>query len=255
MPAAPPHRRTPPRRVRVIDRALDLLLCFDEKHEKLTLQEMSRRTGIHKATAFRILTTLVEDGVLDQPEPGGSYALGFFALRRADALLGANALRQRALPIMRKLRDDLNETIVLAERRNNVVLNIDRMVSGHGLIEAPTIGVPTPLHETAAGLAILSTLSADDVQAYLSELAGRQSQDRLAAVRARIRHANASLADSATGSGQMPVLAAPILDESGRAIAALSVAMPSERAEPRVVRHCLSRLQRACQKLRPARRQ
>lgn len=237
--------------VRVIDRAADLLFCFDESHEKLALQDLSRRTGIHKATAFRILTTLVEGGILDQPVPGGPYELGFFALRRADALLEADVLRQRALPIMRQLRDELNETIVLAQRRGNVILNVDRVVSGHGLIEAPAIGVPTPLHESAAGLAVLSTVSPGEIDAYLEGLGGRWTPAMIDALRARIRRAKVGLASAAHGQSQASGLSVPILDGSGRAIAVLSIAVPSERAEPRLVRHCAGRLRRACRSLRP----
>jgi len=146
-------RRLPRAGVRVIERAVDLLLCFDEANERLTLQELSDRAGIHKATAFRILATLVADRILDQPAPGGPYELGFFALGRADAILGASVLRGRAVPIMLQLRDELDETVIFAERHGDRIVNLDKVASRQGVIAAPVVGIAEPLHESPAGLA------------------------------------------------------------------------------------------------------
>jgi DNA-binding IclR family transcriptional regulator len=244
-------RQKPRAGVRVIERAIDILLCLDESHEKLTLQEISERTGIHKATAFRILATLVDDGILDQPEPSGAYALGFFALRCADAILGADALRQRALPIMLQLRDELNETVVLARRQDASILNVDRVVSRHGIIETPVMGVRAPLHESHAGIAVLSTFAPDDLASYLDAVYPRRTSAGVRAVRARIGEAKALMADPAAAGAHEPVLAAPLVDDTGEAIGALSIAVPSGRAEPKLIAQCMSRLLWASQQLLP----
>lgn len=234
--------RRPRASVRVIERAIDILFCFDETNEKLTLQEISDRTRLHKATAFRILSTLVEDGLIDQSSPGGSYELGFFALGRADAILKGSPLRQMALPIMLQLRDELEETVVLAERYGNFIMNVDKVVRREGLVETPTIGVATPLHESPAGLAILSTFKDSDMESYVKDVGIDRTPSLVRALRERVRRAKTSIASPSKASELEPVLAVPIFDRQGQAVAGLVAAVPMERIEPRTVRHCLGRL-------------
>jgi len=238
--------------VRVIVRAIDILSCFDETNEKLTLHAIADRTGIHKATAFRILSTLVDEKILDQSAPGDPYELGFFALRCADAILDASELRQRAVPFMLQLRDELNETVVLSERHGNCILNVDKVVSRQGIIEAPAIGVWKPLHESPAGLAVLSTFSENALEDYLTTAYSHRTPSQARMVRERVRHAKATLAAPTNIGSRNPILAAPITDSVGEAIAALSIAIPSGRAEPGLVRLCLMRLTWASEQLRPS---
>jgi DNA-binding IclR family transcriptional regulator len=234
--------------VRVIERAVDILGCFIETGESLTLRDITDRTGIHKATAFRILATLVENGILEQ-SASGPYELGFFALRCADAILGGDTLRARALPIMTQLRDDLNETVVLARRQGMLVLNLDKIVSRHGIVETPTIGVSTPLHETPAGLAILSTFDAPSLDEYFAAAHPLPTRAQQRAVVEDIRHAKARGAVLIHSERRSPVLAAPIMASASEAVAALSIAIPSGRAEPQFVQRCLSKLTKASRQL------
>jgi DNA-binding IclR family transcriptional regulator len=234
--------------VRVIDRAIDILSCFTEANANLSLRDISDRTGIHKATAFRILSTLVDAKILDQPTPGAPYELGFFALQCADAILCSNELRRRALPIMLRLRDALNETVVLALRHENSVLNIDKVMSRQGIIETPTIGVYAPLHESAAGLAILSTFDDDDLARYMKAECLDPTSPEARMIRERADKSRSLLANPAKATAQMPVVAAPI-SVGGRAIAALSIAIPAGRADRDLVQRCLKKLIRAAQQL------
>jgi len=235
--------------VRVIERAVDILTCFIEPGENLSLRDIADRTGIHKATAFRILTTLLEEGILDQSAPGAPYELGFFALRCADAILGVDALRAQALPIMTQLRDELNETVVLARRRGMFILNLDKVVSRHGIVETPTIGVSTWLHETAAGLAILSSFDEPLLDEYFAAADPSLMPAQLRAIAERSRQARVRGAVFVQSDRLSPILAAPILNSSGKAVAALSIAIPSGRAEPHFVQLCLSKLTKAARKL------
>ena len=234
--------------MRVIERAIDILQCFDETNAKLTLHEIVERTGMHKATAFRIMSTLVDERILDQPTSGGSYELGFFALECADALLGASALRHKAVPIMVQLRDELNETVVLAQRRGNHILNLDKVVCRQGIIEAPIIGVWTLLHESPAGLAVLSTFGEQELKSYLTDVGARHRLPP--ALRNQIGNAKAAIIDPARTTAQSAVAAAPIIDRTGEAIAALSIAIPSGRMERGLAERCQRKLIWASQQLR-----
>jgi len=242
---ASPAKKVSSAGVRVIDRAVDILECFDETHEKATLQELSDRTRIHKATALRLLATLVNAGILDQPNASGTYELGFFALKCADTILAASDLRQRAAPIMRQLRDELDETIVLSVRNGNLILNLDKFLSRQGIIEAPTIGIYTALHDSSAGLAVLSTFSRKELDAYMEACCAHMTAAETQALRDSI----AKIATPAKTAIHNRTLAVPIVDGDGGAQAALSIQIPSGRIEPDLVERCLKGLRRAARKL------
>jgi DNA-binding IclR family transcriptional regulator len=240
-----PAKDVSPSSVRVIDRAIDILECFDDTHEKATLQELSDRTGIHKATALRLLATLVDAGILDQPNSSGTYELGFFALKCADTILAASDIRQRAAPIMRQLRDELNETIVLSTRNGNLILNLDKFLSRQGIIEAPTIGVYTALHESPAGLAVLSTFSRKEFETYMEDCCSHMTASETRTLRESVARMNAP----AKTSRHNRILAVPIIDAGGNANAALSIQIPSGRNEPELAERCLKGLRSAARKL------
>ncbi len=52
--------------VRSIERALQILDCFDTRHGDLGLTEIAQRVGLHKATTHRIVATLLNRGYLDR---------------------------------------------------------------------------------------------------------------------------------------------------------------------------------------------
>ncbi len=73
---------------RSVVRACKILRCFEQTREPLGLAEIAARTGLDKATAYRILTTLVAEGMIDRlakntygprslSGKGRSYRIGF----------------------------------------------------------------------------------------------------------------------------------------------------------------------------------
>jgi DNA-binding IclR family transcriptional regulator len=129
------------------------------------------------------------------------------------------------------------------------VFNLDKVVSRHGIVETPTIGVSTWLHDAVAGFAILSTFDEPRLDEYFAAADPSLTPAQQRAIIERSRQARAQGAVLAHGDHLSAVLAAPILASSGAAGAALSIAIPSGRAEPRFVQRCLSKLTKAAQKL------
>lgn len=205
--------------MRVLERAIDILQCFDEVNVKLTLHEIAERACIHKATAFRILTTVVDGRIIDQPILGGPYELGFFALGCTDAILGGSRLWHNAVPITGQLRNELNETIVLAQRWGDQIFNLDKVVRRQGIIEAPTVGICTPLHMSPAGRAVLSTFADRALTAYFDDNVantdGPRASSEIRTFRRQIENAKAAIADPVGEAPDFLVPAVPIYDAAG----------------------------------------
>jgi DNA-binding MarR family transcriptional regulator len=69
--------------VRAVERALQILGCFDNEHPERGISEIAQAVDLHKATAHRIVTTLVNYGYLgvgvNQPGFQGDSSHGFAA--------------------------------------------------------------------------------------------------------------------------------------------------------------------------------
>src|SRR5215469_16019481 len=77
--------------VAVLDRAFAILNAFGPTDDRLTLTELSRRTGLYKSTVLRLLGALEHGGFIRKLSDG-QYAIGHQPLRLA-------ALYQRSFQI------------------------------------------------------------------------------------------------------------------------------------------------------------
>src|SRR5438128_9142198 len=93
-------------------KALELLSVFSFREPRLSLAELAARTGIPRATAFRLLSTLEEAGYV--VKENGDYRLGIKCFVLGN-IVGADLdLRQVAHPHLVALRDRTGETTQIA---------------------------------------------------------------------------------------------------------------------------------------------
>lgn len=149
--------------VRSVDRAAALLLALGDVDEPAGVTELSRRLGLHKSTASRLLTTLERRGLVEQDDETGKYRLGIAVIRlarRAEQTLDVGRL---ALPELERLARAAHDPASLA------VLDGDRVsVVAQG--DPPSVaaipdwtGRRLPLHATAAGKVLLAAVPERDV--------------------------------------------------------------------------------------------
>ncbi len=126
--------------MRAVERALQILGCFDDKHPDRGVSEIAQAVSLHKATTHRIVTTLLSYGYLERAEDGQRYRLGlrladlgFMVLRRMD-------LRREALPIMANLAARLDETCDLSVYDRGEVYFIEVVQGSRALTIAAAVG-------------------------------------------------------------------------------------------------------------------
>ena len=86
----------------MIDRAFSLLSAFDVGQRRLSLTELSRRSGIPASSALRLAGQLVRWGALERDEEG-RYCVGLQLLEVASLAPRGHGLRQVAMPFMSDL--------------------------------------------------------------------------------------------------------------------------------------------------------
>src|SRR5262249_57801157 len=119
--------------VTAVERAAKVLLAFTQSWDFLTLPEVATRSGLSKATAFRILATLVAEGLVFQNADNGTYGLGALNFRLADVVLSGIEVRDSARLVMRQRRNQVNETAVLSVREGDDCYHVQRFDSGQSL--------------------------------------------------------------------------------------------------------------------------
>ena len=224
-----------PYSIEVLDRAIDILSIFTHTRPSLSLAEVVQLAGLPKTTVFRILANLVSSGLCEFNEENGKYSLGFELIRLADIRRRQNSVHDVAMPIMREIRNKVNETVILSIRTGDSRVHIDFAEGLHPMRRMADLGVHAPLYVGAASKVLLAGMDDDEIESYLArtKLVAFQETtitDRAALWREikniRRRGYAESKGELFAGGG---ALAAPVKDYSGKTIAVIDILTPVHR--------------------------
>jgi len=115
----------PPQGEPVIDRAFSLLSAFDASQRRLSLTELSRRSGIPVSSTLRLAGHLLRWGALERDEEG-RYCIGLRLLEVASLAPRGHGLRQVAMPFMSDLAQVTRQHVQLAVREGNEATLVER---------------------------------------------------------------------------------------------------------------------------------
>lgn len=144
--------------VRSIQRALNILRCFNWNERELTMTEITEKIGLAKSTTSRLLSTLEAEGFIRRDLKTGKYSLGhniyYLGLIAKDKL----ELNEIARPIMEEINKETQETINLYILDGLESVCFDQVESPLPIRQAAKIGERSPLWAGASGRAILAFL-------------------------------------------------------------------------------------------------
>jgi IclR family KDG regulon transcriptional repressor len=231
--------KKPTYKVQVLDRAINILEFISQQGTgEAGLPELSVAMGLHKTTTHRIAHALESRGLLRRGRDSNRYRLG---LRLYD--LGCQALDyvnicDEARPLMTRVAHEVGETAHLALLDRTEVLYIERVEAQRSFSMGSKLGTRNPVHCTSLGKAILANIPETEVEQILStcrmEARTRNTITNVAALKRElklIRERGYAIDDEEIEDG-IRCIAAPILDATNRAIAAVSVSGPSSRIAP-----------------------
>jgi len=202
---------------------------------ELTLAQISSRTGVPKSTAYRLAKRLCEWGALD--ERNGKFRIGIRIFEMSRSITGLKSLRELALPFMQDLYEKTHQVVHLGVRIGREVLYVEK-ISGHRSVSVPTeVGGRRPLHCTALGKALLAHATDDVVDDVLADALARNTGYTVTTPRlvreqlASIRSTGFATEHEETHLG-IGCVASPIRLPNGKAVAAISLTMPSHQFRP-----------------------
>src|SRR5688572_10750282 len=148
--------------VQSVERAVTILEILARLGEA-GVTELAGEIGVHKSTAFRLVSTLEQRGLVEQSEDRGKYRLGMGILRLAGATTARLDVVQEARPICRKLSADTGETVNIAVLSDRSALYLDQIAGASALQPHNWVGQHIPLHATSNGKVLLSELDEDEL--------------------------------------------------------------------------------------------
>ncbi|WP_028655881.1 IclR family transcriptional regulator [Nocardioides sp. J54] len=138
----------------VLGKAVTILRAFRIEDQALSLAELVRRTGLHKATTHRLAGELVANRLLDRVDGGYRLSGGLFELGIRASF--ERSLLEVSMPFLQDLYERTHETVHLAVREGHEVVYIAK-IGGHRQARSPSrTGGRMPLHCTAIGKALLA---------------------------------------------------------------------------------------------------
>ena len=215
--------------LKTVNRALDVLLCFDKEHPEWSVAELSQTLGLHRSIVYRILCTFEQRGVVTRSNTGGRYRLGLKLVGLANVVLAGMDLRQVARPVMERLVRGTGESAFLTVVSEDESVCIEKVDSLQLFRSMLTIGDRSPLYAGASNKLLLAYLSANAIDELIARglepITSRTITDptRLKEDLAKIRQQGWAYTVGELTPGAAAI-AVPLWDSNGTVVAALSIA-------------------------------
>jgi IclR family transcriptional regulator, acetate operon repressor len=217
-----------------VERAAQTLTLLAENGDS-TVTDLARTLDVSASAVHRILTALRRQGFVEQDPISDRYRLSWTVLKLARSLIARSDVREMALPHIRRLTEELAETVTLSVRVGFERVLIEQVVPNREVHWRAPIGSVSPLYAGATGKALLAFMPQTERARFFREVEMRPLTDHTAADRralerelARIRRDGYAIGDR----DRVPEVAGasvPIFDAEGAVSFALSVAGPAER--------------------------
>jgi DNA-binding IclR family transcriptional regulator len=233
--------------LQTVGRALRLLALFTERPTTgWALTEIAQVMALSKATASRLLATLVSFRYLQRDPNTLRYQLGPVVAGLAGAALASIDLRHVALPVMRVLTEQTGETSLLHVISYLDSVCIEKIDSAQPVHVAYDIGHRGPLYAGCSGKSLLAFLPPPEIETVLARLDFRAYTRRTISsveqLRPELHETRTRGYAESTGELDEGVssVGVPIFDVAGAVRAAIVVVCPSARWSGAHRQRCIS---------------
>lgn len=171
-PGSPGRKRQADKPQSALARGITVLQCFSTADPELSSKDLMKRTGLPKATLFRIIAILKDLKLLRYSERRAKFTLGTGALALAPPVLASMPIRQLARPLMSELADYIKGQVSLALGEGDEFIYVELVQGAGSTVYRPEIGSAASMTRTASGRAYLTTLPPDVRAPLIQRLTG-----------------------------------------------------------------------------------
>ncbi len=236
--------------VQTIERVSQILDILGQNPQGITIRDLSLKVDLPKGTTHRLLSSLSYFGYVRQDSKTRNYFLGFKLVELGNILLSQIDLRKEAEPFLRDLAERTKETVHMVILDRNEVVYIDKVELDHnpsGLRMASRIGLRNPAHSSAVGKVLLAHLSDEALNHFFRGKGLLKRTENTITDIARlkehlkmVRNQGYAMDDEENEKG-VRCVGAPIYDEAGNAVAAISISGPAFRITKKVAQEILKK--------------
>lgn len=167
-------------------RALEVFEAFRDASRPLSLSEVARLTNMPVSTCHGVFKALEQRGFLYI----GSGRDAYPTRRLWDLAQEINAhdpIARRVEPALAKLRDDVDETVILGVRHGDTVLYLLILVSSQAIRYSSRAGEHKPLHSSSIGKVMLGTMPPGELDSWLRTADLKKVTDRTIVSASRLK--------------------------------------------------------------------
>lgn len=227
-------------KLQALDRAFAILDLLGESPTPIGLGDVADGLGLHKSTAHRFLMVLERHRMVDRTVTG-KFRLGLRLFDYGNRAIEQYDLRECAQVHLRRLVQEVEETAHLCVLENMHMVYIDKLEPGRSIRMISRVGASSPVHCTAVGKAILSSMATEDAAEMVKRLRLARftrktltTRESLLQELAKTKRRGYAIDDEEREEG-VRCLAVAVQDSSGEPVAAVSVSGPAFRVTgPRV---------------------
>jgi IclR family transcriptional regulator, acetate operon repressor len=219
-------------------RVADVLTLFLSAPGPLGVSEIATQLEMSKAVVHRILQSLASRLLVVPTSGDRRYRLGPMANAIGARALQTSDLLTCALPILRSLARETQETVTVSQLVGDRRCYIAQVQSPHEIRMAVDLGRPFPLHAGGSGRAMLAFCDSRLRDEVLAEPLAAMTSTTIIDVAELMRRLDQVRREGfAVSSGERQTgassVAAPVFDHSGSLVGAVSVCGPTSRLDVR----------------------
>ena len=224
-------RITEARKVRVLERAFDIIECFSTRDPELTLVEICKRTGLSLATVHRSIQTMISRGYVQQDANTGKYHLGMQFVELSGIVVGRMDLIRISTPFLEELSRQTEQNANLSVYDKAQAMCLVNIESFQSFFTGIKVGQRLPIYAGALSKVILAFLPQQEIDSVLSGGLSAFTPRTIAQAEKllvelehiRARGYSTSRGEFSTGEA---ALAAPIFDYTEKAVGGISISGP-----------------------------
>ena len=236
--------------VQTIERASSILDILGQSPDGISIRELSSKIKLPKGTIHRLLSSLSYFGYVRQDPKTRNYLLGFKLVELGNLLLNQLDLRKEAEPFLKDLAERTKETVHMVLLDRNEVVYIDKVETDQhtsGLRMASRVGLRNPAHSSAVGKVLLAHFSEEELNNFTKEKGLLKRTENTITDPGRLREhlsivrAQGYAIDDEENEKGIRCVAAPIYNEVGKPVAAMSISGPAFRIMKKVIQESLKK--------------
>jgi len=222
-------------------RGLEVMRGFSREQRRLSIAQLSHKTGIPRASVRRCLYTLAQLGYVASDD-GRNYALQPKVLGLGHAYLSSTPLVVTAQPFLDRVSETVNESCSLATLDGEDILYLARSVTSRIISVTLNVGSRLPAYWTSIGHVLLANLPRRELDQWLAKAELKPytertatSKDKLRDELARVREQDYAIADRLLEIAVRSI-AVPVRNAGGTVVAGINVIVEAGRVSLRDMR-------------------